>query len=248
MHEHLRCPPPTTGLQVRLATTRHELIQAYQLVYRAYVDKGYIHPHPGGIVYQPCFGLPTTATILASTQQHGAVGTLTVVGDNPSGLQLEKEFPAEADLLRNRGRRFCEITCLVVDSHGRFRPTAVFFAMTKFMLHYALSWEYDDLLMAVHPRHYAFYWRHYRAYLEGSCRPYESANGNLAVLSRIDLRHLYRNMSDQMRQHYFTDLPPSRMFFRPAPRPEDHEFFLQRSGLMELAVSAGCREYGHDAA
>jgi len=241
MHEHLRCPPPTAGLRVRLATTRRERLDAYELVYRAYVAKGYVDPHPGGIVYHSCFSLPATATIIASTPQDTAIGTLTMVGDNPSGLQVDRTFPEEVDALRLRGRRFCEVTCLVVEPCRPFRPTAVFFEMTKFMLHYALRWDYDDFLLAVHPRHYAFYWHHYRAYLEGGCRPYETANKKLAVLCRIDLQHLYRNMSEEMRGHYFGDVPLSWRFRRPTVRADDNAYFLDRSGngveALELAVA-----------
>jgi hypothetical protein len=55
-------------------------------------------------------------------------------------------------------------------------------------------------------------------------------------------------MSEETRRHHFLDVPSSRLFFRPPPRLEDHEYFLQRSGLEEFAVPAGCREYEHDAA
>jgi hypothetical protein len=248
MNEHLRCPPPATGLDVRIATTRKGLIETYEAVYRSYVAKSYISPNSGGIVYQPAFGLPSTATIVARTEQDGLLGTMTVVRDNPLGLQLETEFPGELRSLRRRGRRFCEITCLVVRPSARFRPTAVFFAMGKFAIHYALYRHYDDLLMGVHPRHYAFYWHHYRAYLEGSCRPYASANGKLAVCCRIDLRHLCRNMSEEMREYNFSNVPAARMFHRPPLRPEDQEYFLERSGLAEVAVSDECTEYACDAA
>ncbi len=167
---------------------RAELAAAFELTYRSYLGKGYVKSHPGEIVYQPVFGLSSTRTLIALAEPAGVIGTLSVVGDNVYGLQMEKAFPEEVDSLRDRGRSVCEITCLAIESVDRFRPTAVFFAITKFMLHYALSRGYDDLLMTVHPRHYVFYWRHYRAYLEGSCRPYAAANGNPAVCCRIDLR------------------------------------------------------------
>ncbi len=248
MNEHLRCPPPAVGLTVGLATAREELSQAYQLVYRSYISRGYIDPHPGGLVYHEAFGLPSTRTIVAATEADGVVGTLTVVGDNALGLELDRVFPLELRSLRERGRNVCEVTCLAIDAGRRFRPTAVFFAMTKFMLHYALSRRYDDFLMACHPRHYTFYWHHYRAYLEGSCRPYESVKGSPAVCCRIDLRHLYRNMSEEMRQHYFSDPPPLHDLARPPLRPADHEYFCLRGGIIEGAACSDRAEYEHDAA
>src|SRR4030042_1702132 len=154
MKDYSAHPFPTALPDARIASVRPELTGAFELVYRCYLDKGYIQPHPGRIVYQATFGLSSSRTIIAMSRDREVAGTLTVVGDNPLGLKLESTYPGEVQSLRRRGRRVAEITCLAMRSAGEFRAMAVFFAMTRLMVHYAYWRRYDDLLLAIHPRHH----------------------------------------------------------------------------------------------
>ena len=228
---HSPSPYADAGFDIRVASGRQELAGAYELVYRSYVDQGYVEHRPGGMVYQERFGSSSARTIVASRNAGGIVGTLSVVGDGPMGLQLEAGFSKEVDSLRRRGRRLSEITCLAIERTRGLPAGALFFALTKFMLHHARGREYDDLLMAIHPKHYRFYWRHYRVYPEGSCPRYACAAGNPAVCCRIDLHHLKRNMPPKVRDYYYSGLLPAARYQGPEVSPADHEYFCRRSGI-----------------
>ena len=214
-----------------MASSRERLTAAFELVYRSYLTKGYIRPHPGGVVYQSTFGLSSSRTLVAVTQAGKLLGTLTLVGDNPFGMQLEATYSAEVEALLAEGRKVAEVTCLAVEPGAQFRPRAVFFALTQFALHYAYWQRYDDLLLAIHPRHYHFYWQVFRVYPVGPCRPHGPVRGNPAVCCRIDMRLLERNMRPKLWQQYFSPIGPKSDYLSPSMALADHLYFCHRRGI-----------------
>jgi len=232
MNDSACFPQDAPGLRVRCGVERDELAAAYELVYRCYRDRGYTSSRSGGLIYQPTFGLPSSRTLVAGPADREAVGTLSIVGDNPWGFEAETTFPEEVRALRRQGRKLAELTCLAIEPVGEFEPRSVFFALTKFMIHYVMWRGYDELLLAIHPRHYRFYWRFFRAYPLGSTRSHSFANGNPALACGIDLRTLRQNGDPELFRRYFARPIPAEAFLRPAVRPEDHHYFCRRSGAL----------------
>ena len=227
----MRLPTPDSNLIARIAANRRDLVGAFELVYSAYSAKGYVRPHPERMVYQPVFGLPSSRTMVAAVPGDDIVGTLSIVGDNRFGFQLETTYRDEVQLLRDEGRKLAEITCLTIESAGGFRPTEVFGALTRFTIHYALWRGYDDLLMAVHPRHYRFYWRVFRAAPLGPPRAHEVVEGNPALCCRIDLMNLKRNMTPEVSRRYFSCVYRETQFLQPPINPTDHQYCCNRAGV-----------------
>ena len=239
MHNSLCFPAFGTALHTRIATQRRDLSDAYELIYRCYVAKGYISMHPGGIVYRAAFGLPCSRTIVNCDADQQVLGTLSITGDNPLGMQLETTYPSEVQLLRDQGRRLAEITCLAIRPADEFPSMAVFFALTRFLIHFAYRQNYDDLLIAIHPRHRRFYWRRFRVELVGPCRPHGLVGGHPAICCRIDLHGLKRNGDPKLWNQYFADEPPRANYSAPPIRPEDHLYFCSRRGIASDARPGG---------
>lgn len=231
MMNQMRLPTPNSDLIVRIAANRRDLVGAFELVYSAYLAKGYIRPHPERIVYQPVFGLPSSRIVVAAVPGDDIAGTLSIIGDSPFGFQLETTYRDEVRSLRNEGRKLAEITCLTTESAGGFRPREVFAALTRFTIHYALWRGYDDLLMAIHPRHYRFYWRIFRAAPLGPPRAHEVVEGNPALCCRIDLGNLSRNMTPELSRQYFSCAYRDTQFLRPPINPTDHQYCCNRTGV-----------------
>lgn len=244
----MHLPTPDSNLIVRIAASRRDLVGAFELVYSEYLAKGYIRPHPERMIYQPVFGLPSSRTMVAAVPGNDIVGTLSIVGDNPLGFQLETTYPDEVQLLRKEGRKLAEITYLTSGGSGRFRPREVFAALTRFTIHYALWRGYDDLLMAVHPRHYRFYWRVFRAAPLGPPRTHKVVEGNLASCCRIDLGSLKSNMTSELRQRYFSSVYQETQFLRPPITPTDHQYCCNRTGVSSDLGSSVFSASGRDAA
>ncbi len=232
-------PRETVAPHVCCGVTRRQLTAAYELVYTSYVARGYTAAHPGGIVYQSRFGLPGSRTLIANSVNHDLVGTITVVGDTPWGFEAETTFPEEVGSLRRQGLRLAELTCLAIRPDGPFRPRSVFFALTKYMIHYVYWRGYDALLLAIHPRHYMFYWRFFRAYPLGPTRSHEFANGNPAIVCGIDLHTLKKNADPEISRRYFSRPIPADQFARPSMRPVDHAYFCHRCGIATVPDYAG---------
>ncbi|MBN1588476.1 MAG: hypothetical protein JW888_03085 [Pirellulales bacterium] len=231
MKKLIRFPVPSLALDVRIASNRCEWTGAFELVYRCYLAKNYIPPHPGRIVYQPVFGLPVSRTIIATSELDEVLGTLTVVGDNASGMQLEATYPFEVQSLRSDGRKVAEITCLAVWPTHEFHPRAVFFAITRFMFHYTRWAGYDDLLMAIHPSHQKFYQYCLGAESLGPLRPNKAVRGNPSVCCRIDLHKLRSRVNPKLLQQYETGEQPESRFKAPKIPQADHLHFCRLRGI-----------------
>lgn len=235
-------------LHLRIAVGRAELTAAFELVHRRYVARGYIAPHPGRIVYREAFGLITSRTLVAAAPSRAVLGTLTVVGDSPLGFELEATYPDEVQSLRDEGRDPAEITCLAIRPCRDFAPTAVFFQLTRFMIHYAYWRKFDDLLTAIHPRHRRFYERHFAARPIGPCRPHAIVRNHPSIGCRIDLRTLERSASAELWDRYFAEGFPPASYLAPPMDRVDHCHFLARSGSTPRAERAGHSESRKDAA
>ncbi len=227
-------------LDVRIATGRPMLTAAYELVYRIYLGKGYIAPSPGRIVYQQVFGLPTSRTIVATDAADEVMGTLTVVGDNDLGLTIERAFAEQVGGLRDRRRRIAEITSLAVESAAPFPKRAVFFALTQFAMNYGFHQQYDDMLMAIHPRHYRYYWHVFRAVPLGPCRPHPAVQGHPAICASIHAHDLKQNMAEEIRRQYFSVPVQPHRFAGPPIGSADHAHFCRRAGIAWDDDSQGC--------
>jgi len=248
MKHSLQFPSDTAGLTVRIGADRQDLSAAFELVYQSYIHRGYIARHCGTIVYRPTFGLPTSRTLVATGPGREVVGTLTIVGDNPWGFQLETTFAQEVQALRAHGRSVAEVTCLAIASSARFPLTAIFFALTHFLIHYAHWRQIDDLLLAIHPKHRRFYWRRFRAVALSACRRHGEVNGNPAICCRIDLHRLRQVTDPQVWQQYYGFEPPTAAFLESPISPEDHHHFCCRAGLELGADSTDGRAWKEHAA
>lgn len=216
--------PYETGI----AWCRSDLVRAYALVYRRYVRRGFVPPDPVGLVYHPTFGLRSSRTI-ATTYYGRTVGTVTVVGDNFCGLHIESTYPAEVTRLRRQQRSLAEVTCLAIEPRPEEPKNGAFFALTRFMYQYAQWCQYDDLLLAVHPRHVRFYERWFRVYRFGPCRPYNLVQGAPAIACRIDLNSVDDVVPKDVYQWYTQPAIDTHLFQRGPISRLDHWYLTNRT-------------------
>lgn len=238
----MRLPTPNSDLNVRIAANRRDLVGAFELAYSSYLAKGYIRPRPAQMLYQPVFGLASSRTLVASGPGGDITGTLSIVGDNPLGFQLETTYRDEVQRLRKEGRKLAEITCLTIESSGGFRAAEVFVALTRFTIHYSIWRGYDDLLLAIHPRHYRFYWRILRAAPLGPARAHGVVEGAPSLCCRIDLGNLRRNMTPELSRQYFPCMYREMQFLQPPISPTDHQYCCNRTEVSSDLASASDRD------
>ncbi|MEX2119563.1 MAG: hypothetical protein WD847_08200 [Pirellulales bacterium] len=228
------------GLEVKIATRRSEFARVWKLMYRAYRERGYIPANASGMVYRLSYGLPTSHTVLALDELYRLVGTMTIVGDNRLGLPMETVFHSRVQRLRDDRRRIAEVSGLAVDPAFARRSPAIFHALSRFMMQYACWHEYDDLLIAVHPRHEDFYRRWFRFQPFATCPSYSAVSGNPAVACRLDLQSLLEAWCRQMIESYFGRVIPVERLESPPMRAADHEYFCRLVGKLPTPGAAVC--------
>lgn len=185
----IRCDPqPSPKLVLKLAETRDELEACFRLLHDAYVESGFMQPHPSGMRVTLYHALPTTTTLLASYNGR-VVGTLSLIRESSLGFPMQKIF--DIDAVRRVGGNIAEVSALAVDPRFRSAGGTILFPLMKFMYEYATRYfDTRHLVIAVNPRHIGLYesllfFRRLRA------RPvahYEFVNGAPAVGAHLDLR------------------------------------------------------------
>ncbi len=175
-----------TSCVVRPAASRYEQERALELVHENYVRLGYMKPHQSGMRINVHYALPMTRTFVAVVD-HEVAATLSVFVDSAFGLPLDDIYEDRIATLRGQRRRVAEVGMLSDVGAGHVGMDG----LMDLMLH--AFWEAveagaDDIVVAVNPRHRAFYRRLMCFEPFGDRRSYLSVGGAPAVLLRLDLR------------------------------------------------------------
>lgn len=178
--------------QYRLAATLEERLAALRLVHDAYVRTGLIEPNPYGVRATPYHLLPTTTIFVAECECRRVISTMSLVGDGELGLPMETVYAPEIDQRRRAGKRMAEVSCLAADPAQLGCGMEVFIHLCRLMTVFAISKGYDELVIAVHPRHAKFYQRMLAFRIFGELREYPSVKDHPAVALYLDLHNMQR--------------------------------------------------------
>lgn len=246
MHDHQLTPlgrrllhsPLLREFCPRFARTRAEREQALRLVQANYSAAGLVPKQGRDLVYYRPLGLPQSRMAVAEDTAGRLIGTLSLVEDNALGLKLDHTYHREVAALRAQDRRLAELTCLAIRHETLRAATAVFFTLTRFLFQYAAWRRIDDLLMAIHPRHLAFYQRFFHVTQFGPRRSYEDVQGHPAVACRINVHTVTRDVDPELRQYYCHERYSPSEFEVPAMSRSDHIYFCRRAGLRLFDVDS----------
>ena len=184
--------------RVEFATRRKQFEQAFQLVYREYLKKGYCLANASELRISFFNALPETVTFCL-WREETLIATATLIPDSPMGLPMEEVYPKEIRDLRAKGRKLCEVSLLALNSDvisNGILP--IYFAerlrclyhIFKPILWYARkSIEHSDLCIAVNPVHRFLYSSLYFEQF-GDEKVYESVRGNPSIAMRLNFDEL----------------------------------------------------------
>jgi len=211
-------PAPSERLQLKIAETQEELEACFRLLHDAYVDSGFMQPHPSGMRVTIYHALPTTTTLCAKWDGE-VVGTMSLIRDDSVfGFPLQSIFDLSG--VRAKEGNIAEVSALAV--HPRFRKTsgAILFPLMKFMYEYSTTFfDTRHLVIAVNPNRIEMYESllFFQRLTANVVEKYDFANGAPAVGAWLDLHHApaifehtYGTKSPRKNLHaYFTqvDLP-----------------------------------------
>ena len=148
----------TGPLDIKLARSRDELNQAFQLTYRSYIRSGLAADNPSGLRLTPYHLLPSSDVIVAKLR-NTVCSTLSVFGDGEQGIPMESMYSREIKTLRDRGLRLAEVGSLADRRAKPSRFASTFAEMARFLAQISAVRNYDALVVAVHPKHARMYKR-----------------------------------------------------------------------------------------
>lgn len=181
-------------LVFKIAENRNELEQAFRLLHDAYVDAGFMKPHPSGLRVTLYHALPSTTTLIAKYKGQ-VVGTVSIISRDVFRLPLESIFQIENVL--PPVRRVVEISSLAVHKSFRKDKGSLFFALCKYLFHYATDYFHaDNFIIAVNPKHVDLYQEvmQFKKIDTQIVESYGFANGAPAVGLYIDLKQAHNDL------------------------------------------------------
>jgi hypothetical protein len=249
-----------SNIVVRRAISYVDLAAAYRLVYRVFVEKGFVNPLPGGIRVRAFEGVPEMTTFVAE-EDGEIVGVMSIVPDIKGlGLPSDQAFAGELGLLRSAGRKVSEITNLAVAA--KYRRSNAFTELTRACFAQALAWKCDDIFIAISPGHAIFFEDVLQFDACGDRRSYSAEKMDIVEGKRLDLRRvedrwldLDRVMAEQafLHAYYYQDNPyhdcvdlwshlAVEAFFDARFL---HELFVERSRLLDRCTPQEVKALRH---
>lgn len=193
-----------------------------------------MEPQPSGLRLSVHYALPTAFPFVAKLGGD-VIATVTLFLDSELGLPLDALYSDHADRLREAGRSLAEAGMLA-DRRGLLgRGIREQLRLMRPLFWKAIDLRVDNLLIAVNPKHVAFYERMLCFEVLGPRRTYSAVRGAPAVLLGLDLAALGPdNVNRPNVRHLFfreEDTAP------PAPEwrmtlEELLYFYVERTGML----------------
>jgi hypothetical protein len=214
-------------IDIKVAATRAERRDAFELVYSAYRRAGLCAENPFGLRFTPYQVLPSTDIFIAKFQGE-VISTLSLVRDGELGLPLEDIYGEEVASRRAAGVKLAEVSCLADRRESPRRFFDLFCDMSRLMAQVARTQGVDELLVAVHPRHAAIYGRYMAFEPMGDRRDYPTVCGSPAVALSLnfDRAAIYQ---PKCWQRFFAEQLPDEAVVSCPISASDRDYFLSLS-------------------
>jgi hypothetical protein len=197
-------PGVARNIEVKIASERQEWEEAFQLVASNYRARGYEVASSKPYRFTPYHALPDTVTFVAKRAGH-VVATFSIVPDNTLvGMPMESLYGQEIAGLRQKSQRMAETISLADTGLSVREFLQVFVTLIKLAIQYHHSQGGDTYVIAVNPRHKAFYAKILGFETLGPCRSYSSVQdapaealwGNSAIV-QANAPRMYREIFER---------------------------------------------------
>ncbi|SMP63008.1 hypothetical protein SAMN06295888_11088 [Desulfonatronum zhilinae] len=181
---------------IKVAEIRDEWRQSFALVYKEYLEQGYIkQAHPSKLSYTVYNFLPSTCVFIFKSYL-SVISTLTQIFDSPEfGLPMDILYHDELNTLRDQGRIVTELSALATPKEARWCNLMVY--LCKTMFEYSKLSKVNDICIMVNPKHVRFYKAIFLFEDFGEEKYYETV-GAPAVALRIN----YDSIEGKLNQAY----------------------------------------------
>ena len=207
-------PAPSERLELKIAETQEELEACFRLLHDAYVESGFMQPHPSGLRVTLYHALPTTTTLCAKWDGE-VVGTISLIRDD-SAFEFPLHTVFDLSEVRSLPGNIAEVSALAVHPKFRHNGGPVLFPLMKFMYEYATRFfDTRHLVIAVNPKQIEMYESllFFQRLTAHVVENYDFVNGAPAVGAWIDL--------------YDAPEQFARVYGDKQPRQNLHAYFLK---------------------
>lgn len=186
-----------TAITCQRATSFEDLTRSFQILHHAYVESGFMKPHPSGMRITKYHLLPST---LVLTVKHWdlVIGTVTLIRDSAWGLPVEEL--CSLDDWRDRKVPLYEISALAIDRTFRYESGIYLFPLLR-ALYQTLAQLSDNpaVFVSVNPKHWDFYQAlfAFRKATDQSFSNYSFVEGAPAEVGFLRLDETYRELQQK---------------------------------------------------
>lgn len=205
-----------------VAQTADEVIDAWRLVYDAYVRAGLIGQNPHHLHMAPQ-AANASAAVMNANIRGLPVSTLTAIVDpenpdhscdNIGRLPLDRVYGDHLNALRSKGHRLMEVGLFADRRKHLSRTAESLFQFMRLAFFFGLSQKITDFVIGVHPRHARFYMRFFGFVQEGEEKLYPAVNDHPVILLRGNLASEMAKRPLHPALAFFMDNPPEEDLFR----------------------------------
>ncbi len=179
---------------IRPAANFSEKCQAWNVIYKKYLETGFIDPHITGLHFGLLDLMPSSITwlVFSDKNESEVVGTISGVMYSVSGLPCGILYESELRDFGIDGRTVCEFTKLAVEDSS---VTSVL-EVAGSLIYWCKKTFVDDLICVAHPKHARLWSAVFGWKVIGECREHSGVKGNPGVLMHFDLKRSLPNFED----------------------------------------------------
>ena len=181
--------------EFHIASTLGHVLEAWRVLYEAYLRAGYISPNVHQLHTVPEAVGPHALVLLGRSHGH-VISTISAIGDSPAGLPLDKAYPEELAAMRRQGGRLLEIGLFGDRRDIRTAADRSFtsvFELMRYTFFFGLHTGVTDFLCGIPPRRAPLYARCFGFRPVGEVKSYRTVEDNPVVLMHARTDHLLRH-------------------------------------------------------
>ena len=184
-------PHHTTALELTMARTLDDVVEAWELVYFAYRRSALIDANPFQL-HTPSQAVGPSTLVMTGRLGYMPANTLSAYLDSPAALPLDTVYAEELGALRKLGRRLMEIGLFADRRDHVQRSARGLLELMRFMFFFARHNDVDDVVIGIHPNHAPFYKRMFAFEPLGKVRRYPAVNDAAVTLLRVDMHKIMK--------------------------------------------------------
>lgn len=236
-------------LTIKIAETRDELEQAFELVYSSYKEIGIIGKSKEQIWITKYQLLPSSAVIIAKWNEE-VVGTACIIIDSSLGLPIEQA--SDISSYRDKGLTLGEVSSLAIRRNFRGKNSRVAMPLLKYIYEYSYNYAGLDVLFATIHKSARGYFKNILLFddlpRKESCK-YTQVNDSSPATLLVNLNTVVdvyyskynKEPNEKNLYRYYKELKFSNFEFGSSPiegtvcpvlKPEDLNYFLSKKMSM----------------